>query len=59
MKYFAIAYLLALMSCKTINTVSNRNNAIDVWYGKSQQIGKLYVPQRWVNVLGNNDTKVE
>ena len=27
--------------------------AIEVWYGSDQEFGRLGIPQRWVNILGN------
>ncbi len=53
MRYLVLVYLLAFTSCNTINSISKRNKAIDVWYGKSQRFGKMGVAQQWVNVLGN------
>jgi len=32
---------------------NKQNIVIDVWYGDYQEFGKLGLPQKWINILGN------
>ena len=45
---------LLIYGCFNKKTKENQSPiVIDVWYGDQQEFGKLGLPQKWINILGN------
>ena len=47
-QFHCILFALLLFGCAEKQVI-----VIDIWYGDHQEFGKLGLPQKWINILGN------